>query len=104
MDRFVRVYSQGIVDVVEIWVDMETGVNYMWRKAANAGGLTPLLDENGNVVVTKAGMDVSEWQLVLRVSVTRNNYLIKRHDPITWVMPLFYGDKNEVSKISKEKS
>lgn len=71
MDRFVRVYSQGIVDAVEIWVDMETGVNYMWRKAANAGGLTPLLDENGNVVVTKAGMDVSEWQLVLRVSVTR---------------------------------
>ena len=56
MDRFVRVYSQGIVDAVEIWVDMETGVNYMWRKAANAGGLTPLLDENGNV---------------LRVSVTR---------------------------------
>lgn len=71
MDRFVRVYSQGIVDAVEIWVDMETGVNYMWRKAANAGGLTPLLDENGNVVVTKVGMGVSEWQLVLRVSVTR---------------------------------
>ena len=55
MDRFVRVYSQGIVDAVEIWGDMETGVNYMWRKAANAGGLTPLLDENGNVVVTKGG-------------------------------------------------
>ena len=55
MDRFVRVYSQGIVDAVEIWVDMETGVNYMWRKTANAGGLTPLLDENGNVVVTKGG-------------------------------------------------
>ena len=55
MDRFVRVYSQGIVDAFEIWVDMETGVNYMWRKAANAGGLTPLLDENGNVVVTKGG-------------------------------------------------
>ena len=55
MDRFVRVYSQGIVDAVEIWVDMETGVNYMWRKEANAGGLTPLLDENGNVVVTKGG-------------------------------------------------
>lgn len=71
MDRFVRVYSQGIVDAVEIWVDMETGVNYMWRKAANAGGLTPLLDENGNVVVTKAGMGGSEWQIVLRVSVTR---------------------------------
>ena len=35
-----------------IW---KRGVNYMWRKAANAGGLTPLLDENGNVVVTKGG-------------------------------------------------
>lgn len=55
MDRFVKVYSQGIVDVVEVWVDMETGVNYMWKKAANAGGLTPLLDKNGNVVVTRSG-------------------------------------------------
>ena len=71
MDRFVRVYSQGIVDAVEIWVDMETGVNYMWRKAANAGGLTPLLDENGNVWLRRVGMGVSEWQLVLWVSVTR---------------------------------
>lgn len=53
MERFKKIYSQGIVDVLEIWVDTETGINYMWHKAANAGGLTPLLDENGKVVVTK---------------------------------------------------
>ena len=60
MDRFVRVYSQGIVDAVEIWVDMETGVNYMWRKAANAGGLTPLL---GMWWLRRAGMGGIEWLL-----------------------------------------
>lgn len=53
MDRFERIYSQGIVDVIEIWVDRDTGVNYLWRKAANAGGLTPLLDENGRTVITE---------------------------------------------------
>lgn len=52
MDRFEKVYSQGIVDVVEIWVDRDTGVNYLWHKAANSGGLTPLLDENGRPVIT----------------------------------------------------
>lgn len=53
MKRFEKIYSQGTVDVIEIWVDKETGVNYLWRKAFNAGGLTPLLDENGNPVISK---------------------------------------------------
>ena len=53
MKRFEKVFSQGTMDVVEIWVDTETGVNYLWRKCANAGGLTPLLDEKGNPVVTR---------------------------------------------------
>lgn len=52
MNRFEKIYSQGIVDVVEIWVDRDTGVNYLWCKAANAGGLTPLLDEDGKPVIT----------------------------------------------------
>ena len=51
--RFVTVYSQGAVDGVEILVDKETGVNYLFKLAGYAGGLTPLLDENGKVVVTK---------------------------------------------------
>jgi len=31
MNRFKKVYSQGIIDVFEIWVDTETGVNYVLR-------------------------------------------------------------------------
>lgn len=54
MKRFEKVYSQGTIDIVEIWVDTQTGVNYVWRKCANAGGFTPLLDQEGKPVVTKA--------------------------------------------------
>ena len=52
MERFKRVYQQGIIDVIEIWVDTETGVNYLFRKSGNAGGFTPLLDKDGKPVVT----------------------------------------------------
>jgi len=53
MDRFQKIYGQGVVNIFEIWVDRETGVNYVWRKDGNSGGLTPLLDESGKPVVTK---------------------------------------------------
>ena len=51
-ERFQRVYSQGIANITEIWVDRETGVNYMFHQSGYAGGLTPLLDKDGRVVVT----------------------------------------------------
>ena len=51
-ERFVKVYSQGTMNITEIWVDTETGVNYVWRKEGYAGGLTPLLDKEGKPVVT----------------------------------------------------
>ncbi len=51
-DRFEKVYSQGAMNVTEIWIDRETGVNYMFHASGYAGGLTPLLDSAGNVVVT----------------------------------------------------
>jgi len=54
MERFFeKVYHQGTLDVMEIWVDRKTGVNYLWHSSGNAGGLTPLLDENGRPIVTK---------------------------------------------------
>ena len=52
MERFEKVYSQGMIDVVEIWVDIATGVHYVFRKCGNAGGFTPLLDEEGKPIVT----------------------------------------------------
>ena len=51
-DRFEKVYTQGKLDVTEIWVDKETGVNYLFRASGYAGGLTPLLDKDGKPVVT----------------------------------------------------
>ena len=49
--RFEKVYSQG-AGSTEIWVDKETGVNYLYFNAGYSGGLTPLLDKDGNVIVT----------------------------------------------------
>ena len=51
--RFKKVYSQGRIDNIEIWVDTETGVNYMFKNSGYAGGLTPLLDANGKVIITR---------------------------------------------------
>lgn len=51
--RFKKIYNQGAIDNIEIWVDTETGVNYMFKSAGYAGGLTPLLDANGKVIVTR---------------------------------------------------
>lgn len=51
-NRFVKTYSQGVLDVMEIWVDRETGVNYIFHWNGSAGGMTPLLDAEGKPVVT----------------------------------------------------
>ena len=51
-DRFIRTYTQGMVNVMEVWVDKETGVNYLFHASGSAGGLTPLLKADGSVVVT----------------------------------------------------
>ena len=53
MKRSEKVYSQGTMNVTEIWVDTETGVNYLFCKDGYAGGLTPLLDKDGKPVVTR---------------------------------------------------
>jgi hypothetical protein len=49
--RFEKVYSQG-AGCVEIWVDKETGVNYLYRVSGYAGGLTVLMDKEGKPIVT----------------------------------------------------
>lgn len=51
-ERFVKTYSQGVVNVTEIWVDKMTGVNYLYRTNGYGAGLTPLLDKDGKPVVT----------------------------------------------------
>lgn len=53
MNRFQKDYSQGAIDVMEIWVDTETGVNYVFHRNGNAAGFTPLLDREGKPVVSR---------------------------------------------------
>ena len=51
-DRFVKVHSEGFVNVTEIWVDKVTGVNYLFHASGQAAGLTPLLKSDGTPVIT----------------------------------------------------
>ena len=58
-DRFVRTYTQGDAfsqagtHHVEIWVDVVTGVNYIYSsERGGCGGMTPLLDSEGKPVVS----------------------------------------------------
>ncbi len=58
--RFVKTYSQsGFASNFQIWVDTETGINYIYASQGYSGGLTPLLDREGKPVVTPIG---SGWQ------------------------------------------
>ena len=50
--RFEKIYSQGTLELVEILVDKETGVNYLFHTSGNAGGMTPLLDRDGKPVIS----------------------------------------------------
>ena len=51
-DRFEKVYSQGTLNLTEIWVDRETGVHYVFHCAGYAGGMTPLLGNDGKPVIS----------------------------------------------------
>ena len=49
---FVKVYSQGTMTGTEIWVDTQTGVNYLYHFSGSSGGMTPLLNRDGTPVIT----------------------------------------------------
>ncbi len=57
MKRFVWRESEGFIKETRIIVDTVTGVNYLFVAAGYAGGLTPLLDANGNPIVTRVIVD-----------------------------------------------
>ena len=51
-ERFEKVYSQGAMNITEIWVDKETGVNYVFHQGGYSGGMTPLLDRDGKPIIS----------------------------------------------------
>ncbi|WP_077951978.1 DUF6440 family protein [Listeria monocytogenes] len=46
-ERFEKIYTQGKLNIMEIWVDKETGLQYVYHLAGYAGGMSPLLDVDG---------------------------------------------------------
>ena len=53
-ERFVKVYEEGgaLGWQRTIFVDRQTGVNYLYISAGYGGGVTPLLDASGKPVIT----------------------------------------------------
>ncbi|MDY2996756.1 MAG: DUF6440 family protein [Faecalimonas sp.] len=53
-NRFEVVYQEmGLKSEKTIYVDKETGVNYLFIASGFGGGLTPLLDAEGKPIITK---------------------------------------------------
>ena len=60
-NRFEITYSQNSFgSTIEILVDRETGINYIWRRSCNAGGLTPLLGTDGQPVISQEGESLKQ--------------------------------------------
>ena len=60
--RFIKVYSQGgfADNLMQIWVDRETGVNYLYSASGYSGGLTVLMDRDGKPVITSVPKNYEE--------------------------------------------
>ena len=52
--RFLKTYTQGgfADNLMQIWVDKKTGVNYLYSDSRYSGGLTVLLDREGKPVIS----------------------------------------------------
>lgn len=52
-ERFQKIYSQGVISMMEIWLDTQTGVQYLFHRDGNAAGFTPLLGPDGKPVLLR---------------------------------------------------
>ena len=52
-----EIYTQGVISMMEIWVDTTTGVQYLFHKDGYAAGLTPLLGADGKPVISREGLE-----------------------------------------------
>ena len=51
--RFVKIWSEGAFGSNEIWVDKKTGVNYLVTQSGYSGGMTVLVDANGEPIISR---------------------------------------------------
>ena len=57
-DSFFKLYTQGLGGT-QIWVDLETMVQYLWHADGYAGGLTLLVDAEGKPLLYREHHDGS---------------------------------------------
>lgn len=50
-ERFIKVHSENMGSEM-IFIDKQTGVNYLFVSSGYAGGLTPLLNRDGTPIVS----------------------------------------------------
>ena len=61
--RFVRVLEEsGIITSSEIWVDTQTGVEYLYHASGNSGGLTVLVDAEGKPLLHRRTPDAPAYK------------------------------------------
>ena len=61
--RFTKVYAQGALGGLEIYVDTETSVQYLFIQSGYGGGLTVLLDQEGKPLLYKPDRQKSSPEL-----------------------------------------
>ena len=61
--RFVKVLDEsGLITCTEIWVDTQTGVQYLYPASGNSGGLTVLVDAEGKPLLHRRIPDAPEYK------------------------------------------
>ena len=60
--RFVKVLEEGcLLGGSEIWVDTQTGVQYLYHCAGNSGGMCMLVDAEGRPLLYRRTPDAPEF-------------------------------------------
>ena len=54
--------ENGFVTSSEIWVDTQTGVEYLYHASGNSGGLTVLVDAEGKPLLYHRTPDAPEYK------------------------------------------
>ena len=61
-DRFIKVTEEGgFRGSNEIWVDTQTGVQYLYHAVANSGGMCMLVDAEGRPLLYRRTPDAPEF-------------------------------------------
>ena len=61
--RFVKVLEEsGVITSSEVWVDTQTGVQYLYHASGSSGGLTVLVDAEGKPLLHRRTPDAPEYK------------------------------------------